>query len=53
MDRVFWLEIEKLAKFLDRRFDGHGVFPGQFRNRIGRFTEDVSVKQPVNMVDSR
>ena len=51
MDRVFGLEIQKLAKFLDRRFDGHGVFPGHFRNRVGRFAEDVTAKQPVHMVN--
>ena len=51
MDRVFGLEIQKLAKLLDRRFDGHGVFPGHFRNPIGRFVGDATAKQPVHMVN--
>ena len=53
MDSVFGLDIQVLAKLLDRRFDGHGVFHGHFRNRIGRFVENVTAKQPVHMVNSR
>ena len=53
MDSVFGLDIQKLAKLLDRRFDGHGVFPGHFRKRIGRFVENVTAKQSVHMVNSR
>ena len=48
MDRVFGLEIQEVAKLLDRRLDGHGVPPGHFRNRISRFVEDVTAKQPIH-----
>ena len=33
-DRVFGLEIQKLAKFLDRRFDCRDVIAGHFRYSI-------------------
>ena len=50
-DRVFGLEIQKLAKFLDRRFDCRDVIAGHFRYSICGFMEDVTVKQPEHMVN--
>ena len=53
MDRVFGLEIQEMAKLLDRRLDGHDLPPCHFRNRISRFVEDVTAKQPVHMLNGR
>ena len=50
MDRVFQLEIQEMAKLLDRRLDGHDLPPDRFRNRISRFVEDVTAKQPIHIM---